>query len=99
MKDLNPKLEAILIKHKGIEKQLSQQQNQDSNNLIKLNKEYSELLPLVDLINEYILCEKNIKNLKQLLDDQDINIKEMAEKELEESNSKLLSLKNNLLKL
>ena len=99
MKDLNPKLEAILIKHKEIEKQLSQQENQDTNNLIKLNKEYSELLPLVDLINEYILCEKNIKNLKQLLDDQDVNIKEMAEKELEESNSKILSLKNNLLKL
>ena len=53
MKDLNIKLDSIIEKHKEIEKKLSDQNNINSENLIKLNKEYSELLPLVESITEY----------------------------------------------
>jgi len=99
MKDLDVKLEAILRKHKEIEKKLSEQDNTDTNKLIRLSKEYSELTPLVDSALKYRECQNNIMNLKELLDDEDINIKEIAESELKEANTKLKLLEGNLLKL
>ena len=53
MKDLDIKLDDILEKHKKIEKKLSDQNNINSDKLIKLNKEYSELSPLVESINMF----------------------------------------------
>ena len=69
MKDLNVKLDAILQKHKEIERKLSNQENIDTNKLVKLNKEYSELAPLVGSITEYKVCQNDINNLKKLVND------------------------------
>ena len=56
MKDLDVKLEAILRKHKEIEEKLSKQDKIDTNKLIRLNKEYSELTPLVDSVLKFRKC-------------------------------------------
>ena len=53
MKNLNAQLDAILLKHKDIEKKLSQQDVLETNKLIELNKEYSELTPIVEVISEF----------------------------------------------
>ena len=61
MKDLSDKLDTILKKYRDIEKDLLQQDKLEKDTLIKLNKEYAELTPLVDKIDEYQKCEKNIQ--------------------------------------
>ena len=67
MKDLDIKLDDILEKHKKIEKKLSDQNNINSDKLIKLNKEYSELSPLVESITEFKKCQIEINNLEEHL--------------------------------
>jgi len=58
MKDFNLQLEAIINKHKLIEKKLSNQDTFKTNEIIDLNKEYSEITPIVELINSNFLVEK-----------------------------------------
>ena len=99
MKDLEVKLDIVLEKHKEIEKKLSDQNNFDSNKSIKLNKEYSELTPLVHSITEFRTCQNEINNLKELLEESDVAIREMAESELKEANLKLKLFEKSLLKL
>ena len=99
MKDLEVKLDIVLEKHKEIEKKLSEQNNFDSNKSIKLNKEYSELTPLVHSITKFRTCQNEINNLKELLDENDVTIREMAESELKEANLKLKLFEKSLLKL
>ena len=82
MKDLVKKLDTIIIKYRDIEKNLLQHNNLDKNSLIKLNKEYAELTPLVEKINNYQNCKKNIQNLLELKNDSDSLIKNEAEKKL-----------------
>ena len=97
MKDLSKKLEAILIKYKEIELKLSNQSILDTNSLIKLNKEYAEITPLIKKISDYQKCKKNIQNLKDLQKDPDILIRNEAEKELKESYLSFGLLENDLL--
>ena len=99
MKDLEVKLDIVLEKHKEIEKKLSDQNNFDSNKSIKLNKEYSELTPLVHSITQFRTCQNEINNLKELLEESDVAIREMAESELKEANLKLKLFEKSLLKL
>jgi len=99
MKNLDEKLDSILVKHKDIEKKLSNTDDIDTQELITLNKEYSELLPLVEAINEYKKCIIEIKNLKELSNDKDASIKDLAESEIKDFNSKLISLEMQLYKL
>ena len=66
MKDLTNTLDTILIKYREIETNLIDQDKLDKNTLIKLNKEYAELTPLVEKINDYQKCKKNIQDLLEL---------------------------------
>ena len=51
-------------------------------NLIKLNREYAELKPIVDKIEEYRIEQKEIMNLNELIKDSDREIIKIAELEL-----------------
>ena len=99
MTDLNNTLEAILIKFNNIEKKLSNQIELDTNILISLNKEYSELNPLVEKIKEYKKTVKDIKDLKDLLKDNDVLIRDEAEIEIKKTLLEEKSLENDLLKM
>lgn len=98
MKNIDIKLNAICSKYKEIEKNLLQQNNLDRNILVRLNKEYAELKPLVEKITIYKQCIKNIKDLEELKNDTDVYIRNEAEKELKDANFSLKSIHNNLLK-
>ncbi len=98
MKDIKDQLDAILKKHLLLEKQLSNQDSISTDKLIQLNKEYAELLPIVDLINEYKEITKELINLNDLLKDKDSSIREIAEEEIKEKNIKSKILENNLIK-
>ena len=98
MKDIKDQLDAILKKHLLVEKQLSNQDSISTEKLIELNKEYSELAPLVELINEYNKTSEDLKNLSDLLQDKDISIREIAEEKKKEKNIKIKLLQNDLIK-
>ncbi len=99
MKDLSKKLEAIVIKYKEIELKLSNQSILDTSLLIKLNKEYAEITPLITKISDYEKCKQNIKDLKDLQNDPDILIRNEAEKELKKAYLSIEFYENNLLRL
>ena len=73
--------------------------NIDSNELIKLNREYSELRPIVEKIQEYNDLQKDILNLNELVKDNDLEISKIAEAELIEKKNQIKDLEQELLKL
>jgi len=99
MNNYKNQFDMIVKKHQDIEKSLSNQNNLDTDKLIKLNKEYSELTPIVELINRINSIKQDIENLNSLLNDKDTSIREMAEEELKEKNKNVKLLEQNLLKL
>ena len=99
MKDLANKLDTLIIRHKEIEKNLSEQNNLDKNALIQLNKEYAELIPIVEKIKNYQECKKNIQDLLELQNDSDLLIRNEAEKELKKENLNLKLFEANLIRI
>ena len=89
----------ILEKFQEIENNLNNQGNYNSEKLIKLNKEYAELKPIVKTINNFKKYKTDIADLSILLNDKDNAIKEMAEDELKDKKKKIKILENDLLKL
>ncbi len=99
MINLDKQFTIILEKFKLIENSLNNMNNIDSNELIKLNREYSELRPIVEKIQEYNDLQKDILNLNELVKDNDFEISKIAESELIEKKDQIKDLEQELLKL
>ena len=99
MINLDKQFSIILEKFKLIENSLNNMNNIDSNELIKLNREYSELRPIVEKIQEYNDLQKDILNLNELVKDNDLEISKIAETELIEKKIQIKDLEQELLKL
>ena len=89
----------IESKFKDIENNLNNQINLDTEKLIKLNKEYAELTPIVETIKKYKGEKDEIDELSKLTNDRDLSIKELAENELKEKKKSIITLENELMKL
>jgi peptide chain release factor 1 len=69
----------------------------DMKQYVRLNKEYKELEPIIDVYKEYRNILSNIKNAREILsEDKDEELKEMAKTELEELNLKIIPLEEKL---
>jgi len=99
MINLDKQFSIILEKFKLIENSLNNMNNVDSNELIKLNREYSDLRPIVEKIQEYKDLQKDILNLNELVKDNDLEISKIAETELIEKKNQIKDLEQKLLKL
>ncbi len=99
MINLDKQFSIILEKFKLIENSLNNMSNIDSNELIKLNREYSDLRPIVEKIQEYNDLQKDILNLNELVKDNDLEISKIAESELIEKKNIIKDLEQELLKL
>ena len=99
MLNFEKQFDSILQKYQEIENNLNNQGNIDSDRLIKLNKEYAELKPIVENINDFKKYQNDIINLNTLLNDKDNSIREIAEEELKEKKKNIEVLEQNLLKL
>ena len=53
MVNFEKQFDSILEKYREIENNLNNQGNYESEKLVKLNKEYAELKPIVDTINNF----------------------------------------------
>ena len=89
----------IESKFKDIESNLNNQKDLDTEKLIKLNKEYAELTPIVETIKKYKFDKSEIIELSKLIDDSDPSIKELAETELKEKKKSIILLEIELMKL
>ena len=89
----------IESKFKDIENNLNNQINLDTEKLIKLNKEYAELTPIVETIKKYKSDKDEIGELSKLINDNDSSIKELAENELKEKKKSIIIIENELMKL
>ena len=89
----------IESKFKDIENNLNNQIDLDTEKLIKLNKEYAELTPIVETIKKYKSDKDEISELSKLINDNDPSIKELAETELKEKKKSIIIIENELMKL
>ncbi len=99
MINLNIQFSNILKKYDEIENLLNNSSTLSSNELIKLNREYADLKPIVQKIAEYKKEQEEIINLNELIKDIDQDISKMAEAELIEKKNIIKSLEEDLLKL
>ena len=99
MLNLDSQFLNIIEKYKKIENSLNNLESTNSENLIKLNREYADLKPIVDKIEEYRKEQNEILNLNELLKDNDQDISKIAEIELVEKKNIIKKLENELLKL
>jgi peptide chain release factor 1 len=89
----------IELRFKDIENNLNNQTNLDTEKLIKLNKEYAELTPIVENIKKYKSDKDEIGELSKLINDSDSSIRELAETELKEKKKSIIIIENELMKL
>ena len=72
------KLNEILVNFSNLEEKLNNLSSDNFSDYAKLSKEYSDLKPLIDRINQLFKCEKEIKDLDELLISEDEEIKAEA---------------------
>ena len=99
MINLDIQFSNIIDKYNKIENSLNSMENIATEDLIKLNREYAELKPIVEKIAEYRKEQKEIFNLNELVKDTDDEIKKIAETELIEKKVLLRDLHNEMLRL
>ncbi len=99
MINLDNQFANILDKYKKIEQSLNEVQSNNSEDLIKLNREYADLKPIVDKIIEYKKEKNEITNLNDLTNDSDPEISKIAEAEIIEKKNLIKKLENELLRL
>ena len=69
------KLNEILRNFSNLEEKLNNLSSDNFSDYAKLSKEYSDLKPLIDRINQLFKCEKEVKDLDELLISEDEEIK------------------------
>ena len=99
MMNLDIQFSNIIDKYNKIENSLNTMNSTNTEDLIKLNREYAELKPIVEKIAEYRKEQKEIFNLNELVKDTDDEIKKIAETELIEKKVLLKDLHNEMLRL
>ncbi len=99
MINLDNQFKSILDKYNQIETTLNNSIDIDSNELVKLNREYAELTPVVNKIFEFTREKKEIYNLNNLINDSDPEISKIAELELVDKKKLIKNLEDELLKL
>ena len=95
--NLLPKLEALEARHQKLATELSQPEA--TNNMEKftnLNKEYAELTPVVEKYKVYRELLKEREDLKEMVEDSDPEVSEMAEMELETLQKKIPAAEEDL---
>ena len=99
MIDFEKQFENIESKFKDIENNLNNQLGLETEKLVKLNKEYAELTPIVETIKKYKNDKIEISELSILINDKDLSIKQMAETELREKGKSIKLLEEELMRL
>ena len=96
--DLRAKLEKYLSSYRDITDKLSTPEVYSDRNLMKtLNQELTQLEPGVKLFQKYLEIEKSIKDTKEILDDDDKEIRTIALEELKSHEEELNSTEKKII--
>tara|TARA_B100001057_G_scaffold457604_1_gene506062 strand:+ start:1304 stop:2362 length:1059 start_codon:yes stop_codon:yes gene_type:complete len=96
--DLRAKLEKYLSSYRDITDRLSTPEVYSDRNLMKtLNQELTQLEPGVKLFQKYLEIEKSIKDTKEILDDDDKEIRTIALEELKSHEEELNSTEKKII--
>ena len=97
--DLRAKLEKYLSSYTDITAKLSTQEVYSDRELMKtLNQELTQLEPSVKLFQKYLDLEKSIKDTREILDDEDKEIRSIAQEELKSYQEELSITEKKLLR-
>jgi peptide chain release factor 1 len=91
--DIESKIIDVKNHYKNIEKQLAVADG-SSQEFIDMSKEYAELKPVVDIIDEYLTQKENFKQAEEMLNDPEM--KDLAENEYYELKEKLPEIEQRL---
>ena len=92
------KLTTLGVRQKELSDLLSQPEaTNDMNEFTRLNKEYSELTPVVETFKQFMLSCEDVKTAEELLSDPDM--KEFAQAELSSAKARIEELELELQKL
>lgn len=88
---IREKLNQVVARHDELRNILSTQTDMDSNELQRISKEFSELIDIVKIINEFRKMETEAQDLAELIADKetDIEMKTLAEEEFYELKNKI----------
>ena len=91
------KVQALVVKHNGLEKELSTG-SIDQKTFAQKSKEYSDLGNIITYAREYLKFDNDRKDLEQILQDKnsDLEMKTLAEKELDTLKQKKIDYTNKL---
>jgi len=93
MSSLLEKLEGIKLRFEEVAQQITDPEViSDTKKYVKLNKEYKELEKVVDVYKDYKNVLENIENAREMLKEDDPEMKEMAKMELDELEARLPEL-------
>ena len=90
------KLNSIINNFTELEKKLSNLNEKDFSNYAKLSKEYSDLKPLVQKINQYNKLKKELLGVEEILELDDDDLKREALEEKEILSQKISSVGNEI---
>ena len=91
------KLNSLVLRKKDLEDQLSSEgATEDISKFTSLNKEYSEITPVVELYGNYNHSLQSIQESKEMLDLEDKEIIELAKQEIEELESSIEIIEKDL---
>ena len=91
------KLNSLVLRKKDLEDQLSSEgATEDISKFTSLNKEYSEITPVVELYGNYNHSLQSIQESKEMLDLEDKEIIELAKQEIEELESSIKIIEKDL---
>ena len=81
---LQEKLDRVVLRHQELAELLNQAAGGDSDEFVKLSKEYAELSALVETVEELRSAESELADLDEMIDaESDAEMKEMARQERE----------------
>jgi peptide chain release factor 1 len=91
-------LSKIVIRHKELSEKLNESASLKSEDFIQYSKEYAELSPIIEKINDFYNAQKEIEDLKEMLamPDTTPDIMEMANEELVALEKKLPEMERSI---
>ena len=94
---LHLKLEKLLERQEELEGLLSDPEIISNQNKFRaLSQEYAEIRPIITCFNQYLKITKNIENSREMLKEDDREIRELAEEELKKAEDESRKLENEL---
>jgi len=94
---LHERLQQVASRHEEVGLMLSQPEVfSDQNRFRELSREYAQLGPLVESWQEWLATQESMKQARQIMDDADRDLRDMAQEELQEATGRLDSLEKSI---